>query len=94
MTTTKITELNDGTSVLETYDFRSEFVFDEFASWVCETLDVRPIAGEIREDMEPFEFEWNGSAFEAGWNDELGCFIAAMGKRANLLRQMQAALSS
>lgn len=90
----KITEFGDGTSVLETFDFRSEFVFDDFASWVCEALDVRPIAGEIREDMEPFKFEWNGSVFDVGWNDERGCFIAATGERANLLRKMQTTLSS
>jgi hypothetical protein len=94
MTATKITVLGDGTSVLETLDFRSEFVFNDFASWVCETLDVRPIAGEIREDMEPFRFEWNGSAFDVGWNEEHGCFVAATGERANLLREMQVALSS
>lgn len=94
MTATKITVLDDGTSVLETFDFRSEFAFDEFASWVCETLDVRPIASEIRDDMEPFKFEWNGSAFDAGWNDEHGCFIATTIERANLLQKMQAALAS
>jgi hypothetical protein len=94
MTATKITALDDGTPVLETFDFRSEFAFDDFASWVAETLDVRPISGEIQDDMEPFSFEWNGSLFSAGWNDEHGCFISTATERKDLLRQMQGALSS
>lgn len=94
MTATKITILGDGTPVLETFDFRSEFALDDFASWVAETLDIHPLSGEIRDDMKPFEFEWNGSVFKVDWNDELGCFIAATAERQGLLRQMQAALLS
>ena len=93
MTATKISILDDGTPVLETFDFRSEFAFDEFASWVTEALDVHPIAGEIGDDMEPFRFVWNGSIFNAGWNDEHGCFIAATTELKDLLRQMRGALS-
>lgn len=94
MTATKITMLDDGTPALETFDFRSEFAFDEFAAWVTEVLNVRPISGVIGDDMEPFSFEWNGAVFNAGWDDEHGCFIAATTGLQDSLRKMQGALSS
>jgi hypothetical protein len=47
MTATKITTLDNGAPVLETFDFRSEFAFDDFASWVADTLGIYPISGEI-----------------------------------------------
>jgi len=94
MTAAKITQLDDGTSILETFDFRSEFAFDDFASWIADKLRIHPISGEIGTNMEPFSFEWGGSVFEAAWNDEHGCFIAATGGPNEVLAELQSALSS
>lgn len=94
MTATKITTREDGTPILETWDFRSEFAFDDFASWLADSLGIQPASGEVGEDMEPFSFEWNSAVFEAAWNDEHGCFVAVTGGQHAMLGQMQKALSS
>ena len=94
MTATKITTLDDGSSVLETFDYRSEFAFDDFASWIADTLIINLISGEIGDDTEPFSFEWSGFVFQAAWNNQHGCFIALADGPNEALRQIQSALSS
>ena len=93
MTATKITTLADGTAILETFDYRSEFAFDDFVCWIADTLGIHPVSGEIEEDMEPFDFEWRGSIFKARWDDDHGCFVEALAQQIDLLRQMQSELS-
>jgi hypothetical protein len=85
--------LDDGGSVLETYDFRSRPFFDEFARWVLESLNIRPISGQIRDEMEPFSFVWDGSVFEAASDDKCGCFIRAPLGLEDKLRSLQARLA-
>ncbi|MFA6113412.1 MAG: hypothetical protein WC729_05455 [Sphingomonas sp.] len=94
VSTTRIVTLDDGAPVLETFDFRSEFAFDDFASWIAERLNIHPTSGEIGEDMEPFSFQWGGSTSEAGWSDEHGCFITATADLKDQLQMIQSALSS
>ena len=86
--------LNDGSAVLEAFDYRSEFAFDDFTSWIADTLIINPISGEIGDNTEPFSFEWSGSVFKAAWNDLHGCFIALADGPNEALRQIQGALSS
>jgi hypothetical protein len=94
LTTTKLSTSSDGSTVLETFDFRLEFAFDDFASWIADRLDIHPVYGRIIEDMQPFEFEWNGAVFKADWSDQLGCFIGTVDDQQEALKQMQIALSS
>lgn len=94
MTATRIVELGDESTVLETFDFRSEFAFDEFSEWIGQTLRLQPDCGIIREDMPPFSFDWNGPTFQAAWSEEHGCFIKAPPGFAGQLRQMQSALAA
>ena len=94
MTATRIFELEDGSSVLETFDFRSEFAFDDFAEWIAETLHVRPERPDTEGEMEPFSFEWRGSIYEGAYSEEWGCFIKAAPELNDQLRQMQAVLMS
>lgn len=93
MSATKISHLTDGSLVLETFDYRSEFSFDDFAQWISEQLNILPSDGSLSEDMEPFHFNWDGDIFEAGWNDEHGCFIGADPKLEQKLKAIQAALA-
>ena len=93
MSATKISRRTDGNLVLETFDYRSEFVFDDFAQWISEQLDILPSDGSISEDMEPFHFTWDGGVFEAGWSDEHGCFVGADAKLEHKLKAMQNALA-
>lgn len=93
MTATRVTALDDGTPILETFDFRSEFAFDEFASWLAENLGIHAIVDEPRVEIEPFDFQWNGLGFRAAWDDEHGCFIAAIGGSSEALAQIQRAIT-
>lgn len=77
MSATKLVSVEGGNTLLETFDFRSEFSFDDFVEWIGETLNVRPLGGIITEDMEPFEFVYRNSLFRAAWSDERGCYIEA-----------------
>ncbi|WP_146151146.1 hypothetical protein [Allosphingosinicella deserti] len=94
MTATRIVELDDGSSVLETLDFRSEFSFEDFAEWITAALRVQPKSGVIVADMQPFTFDWEGSTFDAAWSDDHGCFVKAPFGQTAQLRALQSALAA
>ncbi len=89
MSATKIVTLKDGAFVLETFDFRSEFAFSDFAWWISEQLHLSPSGTAVQ----PFCFDWDGSAFEAAWTLEHGCHIKANCGLQDQLRKLQLALS-
>ncbi len=93
MSATKLVELPTGNSLLETFDFRSEFSFDDFAQWICGVLNVHPLGGIVTEDMEPFEFPYRNSLLRAGWSEEHGCYIEAGSESRQDLEALQLALS-
>ncbi|WP_439539191.1 hypothetical protein [Sphingomonas sp.] len=93
MSVTRIVCLDDGRSILETFDFRSEFSFDDFAVWISDCLEIRPEGVALGDDMQPFSFFWDGELFEAAWTDDNGCFIRAPNGGWDKLKAMQSALA-
>jgi|GEM_PF-6377017 hypothetical protein len=93
MTATKIVELDDGRVLLETFDYRSEFSFDDFAAWIAQALAIEANGARIGEDTEPFQFDFLGSTFRAAYDDEHGCVVEAPATLRRELEELQKKLA-
>ena len=87
MTATRIVLSENGRSRLETFDYRSEFAFDDFAELIASTLGVQPTNGVIREEMSPFDFVFEGSILHAAWSDEHGCYVEGEHRELEAVQQ-------
>jgi hypothetical protein len=93
LSATGIKDLPDGRVLLETFDFRSEFAFEEFVEWIAEALNVRPRPCGGAEVPAPILFDFEGMTWRAAWSDEYGCHVEGPASQRTNLERMQAALS-
>ncbi|HEX8667323.1 MAG TPA: hypothetical protein VF727_03000 [Allosphingosinicella sp.] len=94
MTATRIERLNDGTRVLEAFDFRSEFAFEEFCRWIANALNVSLQPARTASWPEARISEWRGEIFRLTRADEFGCHVRATGRESSCLETMQKVLMS
>jgi hypothetical protein len=82
-----------GRVLIETFDCRSEDIFDEFCAWVGEALrvEIRPHSED--ESVVPRAFEWGGEVFYLGWEDEHGCYVEGTEAQRGLIDKMQRILT-
>jgi hypothetical protein len=78
--------------IIETFDYRSEFSFDDFCDWLSETLKVAPERLDQGNELAPRPFKFEGNSFSAAWSDEFGSHIEGRGSQRQQLERIQAIL--